>query len=141
MFKVFNAVFGLVFVVCAGLQWNDPDLFLWIPLYLLAALSCAYAFFRVKASKLNSVILAVYGVYAGYLFLVEDGVLSWMVDHQFASLTQSMLASAPWIENTREFGGLFIMMVVCGVNLLVQRATASQNDGGLMDSQSPTTAS
>jgi len=141
MFRVFNVVFGLIFVACAGLQWNDPDLYLWIPLYLLAALSCVYAYANVKSSKLNSGILVVYGAYAAYLFLVDDGVLSWMVDHQFASLTQSMLASAPWIENTREFGGLFIMMLVCGVNLLVQRSQASQDDGGLMDNQSPTTSS
>ncbi len=141
MFRIFNLVFGLIFVACAALQWNDPDLYLWIPLYLLAAVSCAYAFANVHSSKLNSGILVVYGAYAGYLFLVEDGVLSWMVDHQFASLTQSMLASAPWIENTREFGGLFIMLLVCGVNLLVQRSHAAQDEGGLMDNQSPTTSS
>jgi hypothetical protein len=141
MFKAFNVVFGLIFLVCAALQWNDPDLLLWIPLYLMAALSCGYAFAKVKASKLNWGILAVYGVYAGYLFLVEDGVLSWMVDHQFASLTQSMLASAPWIENTREFGGLFIMMLVCGVNLMVQGKHAGQDHGGLTDNQSPTISS
>ena len=56
-----------------------------------------------------------------YLFVTEDGVWSWMVDHQFDSLTQSMMATAPWIENTREFGGLFIMLIVCAVNVLVQR--------------------
>jgi hypothetical protein len=35
-----------------------------------------------------------------------------------------MMASAPWIENTREFGGLFIMTVVCAINLLVKRQAA-----------------
>jgi hypothetical protein len=50
-----------------------------------------------------------------------------MLDHQFESLTRSMMASAPWIENTREFGGLFIMTVVCAINWFVQRQTSGQD--------------
>jgi hypothetical protein len=38
-----------------------------------------------------------------------------------------MMASAPWIENTREFGGLFIMTLVCAINLFVQRQTSGQD--------------
>jgi glucan phosphoethanolaminetransferase (alkaline phosphatase superfamily) len=123
MFKTFNAVFGVLFVICAALQWNDPDLYLWIPLYLLAALSCALAYAQVPALRLNLAVIAIYLIYAAYLFVAQDGVWSWMFEHQFDSLTQSMLASAPWIENTREFGGLVIMAVVCAINLWVQRQT------------------
>ena len=111
MFKVFNLVFVVLFLICAGLQWNDPDPYLWIPLYLLSALSCAYAFKGISAKRLNIFNIAVYSVYAVYLFVEQDGVLSWATEHHFDSLTQSMLASTPWIENTREFGGLFIMLV------------------------------
>ena len=124
MFKTFNALFGVLFVICAALQWNDPDLYLWIPLYLLAALSCALAYAQVPAPRLNLAVIAIYLIYAAYLFVAQDGVWSWMFEHQFESLTQSMMASAPWIENTREFGGLFIMAVVCAINLWVQRQTS-----------------
>jgi ABC-type enterochelin transport system permease subunit len=141
MFKVFNVVFGLIFVACAALQWNDPDLYLWIALYLAAALSCACAYASIKATKLNLAIMAIYAVYAGYLFVAEDGVMSWMVDHHFASLTESMLASAPWIENSREFGGLFIMLVVCAINLLVQRNQPDPSVDEVTDNTSPTTSS
>ena len=123
MFKTFNALFGVLFVLCAALQWNDPDLYLWIPLYLLAALSCVLAYVQVNAFRFNQVFIGVYLAYAAYLFVAQDGVWSWMFEHQFDSLTQSMMASAPWIENTREFGGLFIMAVVCAINLWVQRQT------------------
>jgi hypothetical protein len=98
MFKTFNAVFGVLFVICAALQWNDPDLYLWIPLYLLAALSCALAYAQVPALRLNLAVIAIYLIYAAYLFVAQDGVWSWMFEHQFDSLTQSMLAwrwSAP----------------------------------------------
>jgi hypothetical protein len=121
MFKVFNLVFGVLFLICAGLQWNDPDPYLWIPLYLLSALSCAYAFKGIPAVRLNGFNIVVYAAYAVYLFVAKDGVISWATEHHFDSLTHSMLASAPWIENTREFGGLFIMLVVCAINLYASR--------------------
>ena len=128
MFKVFNLVFVILFLICAGLQWNDPDPYLWIPLYLLSALSCAYAFKGISAKRLNIFNIAVYSVYAVYLFVEQDGVLSWATEHHFDSLTQSMLASTPWIENTREFGGLFIMLVVCAINLYVSRQQLSNEN-------------
>ena len=127
MLKTFNVFSGLVFLACAALQWNDPDPLLWIVLYLLAAVSCGLAFAHIHAIKFNISIFAVYVIYAVYLFVAEDGVLSWMLDHQFESLTRSMMASAPWIENTREFGGLFIMTVVCAINGFVQRQTSGQD--------------
>ncbi len=135
MFKVFNLVFVVLFLICAGLQWNDPDPYLWIPLYLLSALSCAYAFKGISAKRLNIFNIAVYSVYAVYLFVEQDGVLSWATEHHFDSLTQSMLASTPWIENTREFGGLFIMLVVCAINLYVSRQQLSNENLSEADEQ------
>ena len=121
MFKIFSLVFGVLFLICAGLQWNDPDPYLWMPLYLSSVLSCVYAFKGISAKRLNIFNIAIYSVYAAYLFFEQDGVISWATEHHFDSLTQSMLASTPWIENTREFGGLFIMMVVCAINLYAKR--------------------
>jgi hypothetical protein len=128
MYKVFSLVFAVLFLISAGLQWNDPDPYLWIPLYLLSVLSCVYAFKGMSAKRLNIFNIAVYSVYAVYLFLEKDGVISWATEHHFDSLTQSMLASSPWIENTREFGGLFIMLVVCAINLYVGRQQLSDEN-------------
>lgn len=121
MFKIFNVVFAVLFVVCAGLQWNDPDPYLWMPLYLSSVLSCVYAFKNISAKRLNMFNIAVYSPYAVYKFVAEDGVISWATEHNFDSLTQSMMATTPWIENTREFGGLIIMIVVCAINLYASR--------------------
>jgi hypothetical protein len=81
-----------------------------------------------SAKRLNIFNIAVYSVYAVYLFLEKDGVISWATEHHFDSLTQSMLASSPWIENTREFGGLFIMLVACAINLYVGRQQLSDEN-------------
>jgi hypothetical protein len=128
MFKIFNTVFAVLFVICAGLQWNDPDPYLWMPLYLLTALSCVYALKDISAKRLNMFNIAVYSPYAVYNFVVIDGVFSWATEHNFDSLTQSMMATTPWIENTREFGGLIIMIVVCAINLYVSRQQVSNEN-------------
>lgn len=128
MFKIFNVVFAILFLICAGLQWNDPDPYLWMPLYLLSVVSCTYAFKGLSTTRLNIFNIAAYSVYAVYLFLEKDGVISWATEHHFDSLTQSMLATSPWIENTREFGGLFIMLVVCSINLYVGRQQLSNEN-------------
>ena len=133
VFKIFNLVFAVLFLICAGLQWNDPDPYLWIPLYLLSALSCAYAFKQINALRLNMFNIAVYLPYALYNFVVEDGVLSWATAHNFDSLTQSMMASTPWIENTREFGGLITMIVVCAINLYVSKQRVSDENSSEAD--------
>ena len=139
MFKIFNVVFAVLFLICAGLQWNDPDPYLWMPLYLLSVLACAYAFKDISAKRLNMFNIAVYSPYAVYNFVVEDGVLSWATTHNFDSLTQSMMASTPWIENTREFGGLIIMIMVCAINLYVSRQQVSNENFIEEDENTPVT--
>ena len=141
MFKIFTLVFAALFLICAGLQWNDPDPYLWMPLYLLSVLSCVYAFKDISAKRLNMFNIAVYLPYAVYNFVVEDGVLSWATAHNFDSLTQSMMASTPWIENTREFGGLITMIVVCAINLYVSRKQVSNENFIEEDEATPVTVS
>jgi hypothetical protein len=61
--------------------------------------------------------LGLYGLYAVYLLLDKNGVLSWANEHAAESLVTSMKAEKPWIEETREFGGLLILMAVFALNL------------------------
>ncbi|MEJ7913021.1 MAG: transmembrane 220 family protein [Chitinophagaceae bacterium] len=114
--KVFNFLFILLFVVAAALQYNDPDPYLWMPLYLYGALSC----FRAVQNKFDRTLLllgiSVYATYAVYIFFQDGGVLSWIGEHHAESITNSMQAKKPWIEKTREFGGLFILLVVLTTN-------------------------
>ena len=75
MYKVFSLVFAVLFLISAGLQWNDPDPYLWIPLYLLSVLGCLLAAKGVYKPKFYTGVIAIYLVYAAYLFLTTDGVL------------------------------------------------------------------
>lgn len=115
--KTFNLVFTVLFILFAGLQYNDPDPFLWIPIYLFAAFLCWKASRGIYHKKLLWLGLGLYGLYAVYLLLDKNGVLSWANEHAAESLVTSMKAEKPWIEETREFGGLLILMAVFAVNL------------------------
>ena len=115
--KIFNILFALLFVLSAALQYNDPDPYLWMPIYLYGAVLCWQAF---KGKYYPVAYLAgilVYTVYAVVLFFTKDGVLDWYKNHNSESLVQSMKATKPWIEETREFFGLVILIIALAVNL------------------------
>ena len=116
--RYLNLILAIIFVLFAALQYNDPDPYIWIPIYGYAAWLCYLAFRGryIKAGYLAGIL--VYLVYAIYLFLNKDGVLSWARDHQAENLVQTMKATKPWIEQSREFGGLLIVILALGINYL-----------------------
>lgn len=119
--KIFNLVFAVLFVVCAGLQYNDPDPFLWIPIYLYGAVLCWFAFRGKYYTKAMLVGIVVYALYAVYLFFVDDGVVDWVTKHDAENIAGTMKASTPWIEDTREFFGLCILSFVLLMDYLHAR--------------------
>ena len=114
--KVFNLIFCLLFLFSAGLQYNDPDPYIWMPVYLYGAVLCWLAFRNQFYPKLYLVGIIIYGVYAIYLFFAKDGVLDWIQKHNAENIAGSMEATKPWIEETREFFGLLILIVVLLIN-------------------------
>ena len=119
--KVFNLIFTVLFILFAALQYNDPDPYLWIPLYLFAAAMCWLAFRRKFYPNLYLIGIAVYAVYAAFLFFSKDGMLDWMREHESEDIIGEMKATKPWIEATREVLGLVIMIVVLLINYFYSR--------------------
>jgi hypothetical protein len=120
--RIFNIFFIVVFVLFAALQYNDPDPYIWIPIYLFAAFLC----YQAIQKKLNPVLyligLVVFVGYAAYLFFDKTGVLDWAEEHHAENIAQTMKATKPWIEETREFGGLGIILIVMLINFLWLRS-------------------
>jgi hypothetical protein len=114
--KIFNLVFVILFVLFAALQYNDPDPWLWIPIYGFAAILCWLAFRGKYHRKAFLFGIVAYLGYAVFLFFEEDGVLDWITKHEAANIAGSMKAENPWIEDTREFFGLLIMVTVFTIN-------------------------
>lgn len=124
--KAFNLVFCLVFIVFAGLQYNDPDPYVWIPIYLYAAALCWLAFRNRYFAKAYLLGIGVYAVYAVYKFFDENGVWDWITKHHAPGIADTMKAQQPWIEETREFFGLVILIVVLLVDFLYEKRKKHQ---------------
>lgn len=120
--KIFNIFFCLVFILFAGLQYNDPDPYIWMPIYLYTAVLCFLAAQKKFHRGAYLIGILVYLVYAIYLFFDKYGVMDWATEHNAENIAQTMKAGKPWIEETREFFGLFILIIV----LLVDYTYASQ---------------
>jgi hypothetical protein len=116
--KALNIFFIVIFVISAGLQYNDPDPYIWMPLYLYAALLCYWALKKKYTPALYYIGLTVYIVYAIYLLFDKTGVLNWANEHQAENIAQTMKATKPWIEETREFFGLMIVIFALIANMI-----------------------
>jgi hypothetical protein len=114
--KTFNIVFVVLFIIFAALQYNDPDPYIWVPIYLYAALLSYFAVQKRYSPYLYLSGFVIYLAYSVYLVIDKTGVLSWMFEHDSENIAQSMHAEKPWIEETREFFGLLIVMGVMVAN-------------------------
>ena len=117
--KILNIIFIIIFIVSALLQYNDPDPYLWMPIYFYGALVCYLALKGQSRISLLIIGLVAYSAYAIYLLFDKTGVLNWAIDHEGESIVQSMKATKPWIEETREFFGLIILIIAFILNLRV----------------------
>ena len=120
--KIFNIVFCLLFIVSAALQYNDPDPYIWMPIYLYGAVLCFLAARNKFYPKAYLWGIVVFAVYAIFLFFDKTGVLNWATEHQAESIVHSMKAEKPWIEETREFGGLLILIIALSINWFYSRS-------------------
>ena len=100
------------------LQHNDPDPLLWILLYLYGALLCFLSIKKIYKPLLFVIGLGVYIAYAVILFFSNTGVLSWVNEHDAENIVQSMKAAKPWIEETREFFGLLLLITAVLINAI-----------------------
>lgn len=119
--RTFNLIWFFLFVLFAALQLNDPDPWIWIPLYLFSAALCGLRYLGKAKVGLEYTAILIYLAYAVVLIFTQHGVIDWYEAHNAENLVQSMKATKPWIENTREFGGLLIMIVILTINVLTGR--------------------
>jgi len=94
-------------VVSAALQFNDPDPLYWIAVYAGAAAVIAATaighFSRFWAA------LVAGGAVAGML-MTAPGFLTWLGSGDYAALWGQMMAGKPYVEESREFLGLAIVL-------------------------------
>ena len=101
--KALCALFALVLIGFASLQFNDPDPVIWVSCYLICAAVPGMVFF--KPVFLAAIVICVIeisrtgaGAYNYYLHMAEE------------PLMQAMNPAKPYIEEAREFGGSLIAL-------------------------------
>lgn len=107
--RVLNFVLAGVFVVFAGLHFNDPDPIYWVAIYggtALVALAKALG----RYSEFWAAVV-IGGVIAGIMIAIP-GVLNFVDYGSLDELFGKMTAAKPYVESTREFGGLLIALIV-----------------------------
>lgn len=116
---ILNAIFCISFIGFAYVNLNDKDSWLWVSIYLFAAFCCGLACFSIKFPSLYLLGTIFYLLYAIVLFFAKDGVKDWIIKYKKPSLVESMQATKPYIEKTREFFGLLIASAALIINYVV----------------------
>ena len=109
--KTINIIFCILFTLAAILQYNDPDPYIWMPIYLYAGILCGFAAAKRFYPRAYIFGIIAYSLYAAYLFFADQGVLEWIQMHNSENIAETMKATKPWIEQSREFFGLLILIL------------------------------
>lgn len=118
---VLNIIFCIAFLWFTYLNFNDPDAWVWVSIYLFAALSCGAAVFGFHFPLAYLVAVGLYLAYALVLFFIRDGVWDWFTKYRMQNIAATMQATKPWIEKTREFFGLLIISGALLINYFIYR--------------------
>ncbi len=113
---IINVFFFLAFCAFAYVNLNDKDSWLWVSIYMAAAICCGLAAFKKYYPVIYLIAITFYLGYAVFLFFAKDGVRDWMMKYNKESIVQSMQATKPYIEKTREFFGLLIISIALAIN-------------------------
>ena len=116
---ILNSFFCLVFAAFAYVNLNDIDAGLWVSIYMVASICCGFAVFEKYYPVVYLLAIAFYLIYAIRLFFIKDGVKDWIFKYHNPSLVESMQATKPYIERTREFFGLLIISGALAMNYFV----------------------
>jgi Transmembrane family 220, helix len=121
--KILNIVLVLLFVLFAAVQYNDPDPHVWIPIYLYPAAVSIYSLI----GKYNKTFILI-GLIPTALFMLSyiPDFINWIKMGE-PSIVETMKAEKPYVELTREFGGL----VICVAALVFQYFKAPNTEGGV----------
>ena len=118
-----NIFFCLAFLGFAYLNLNDVDPYIWVPLYLAPTFSCGAIVLNKFYPKFYLLQIIGFTIFAGYYFFCADGVLDWIIKYNEANIVGQMHADKPYIEQTREFFGLMIVVfVMLGDYLAVRKS-------------------
>jgi hypothetical protein len=109
--KILNRIFLLVFMLCAAVQYNDPDLLYWLLVYLAAAILCVRQLFKPVPVAYSAALLL---ISLAWIALLLPGV---MQAASWSEIFDSISMKTRQVEEAREIGGLLLIAVWSSVLL------------------------
>ena len=108
--RIVNFILAVLFLLFAFVQINDPDPVLWILIYGAMAVLSIMAIFEFYPTKFTIGLLVLYALY-GLVYV--PGVLEWLRQDDKSMLFDDVAKMQyPYVEEAREFLGLFICIIV-----------------------------
>lgn len=101
--RIIALVLGLVFILFAVFQINDPDPMMWVPVYMIPATICIFTFFRKPTRIVPLVAMVAY---------IVGAILFWPAAWEGVALEQGMKTMN--IEHARESLG----MMICAFSMI-----------------------
>lgn len=112
--QILSFFFSLMFFSFAVVQYNDPDPWAWIIIYSVVGVIIGLAAF----GKVYASIIYVIGlICVGWMVFLFPGMMQWIREEPADALLYGMSPDKMYIEESREFLGLF--MVVAALGLVV----------------------
>jgi len=113
--RIVHITLAVLFLLFTIVQFNDPDPLLWIAIYGSMVALCVLAAFK----KFYPYIMIVQGVlFLIYCVLLWSGVSQWFASDEKEMLFDDIAKMQyPYIEESREFLGLAICLVVIALYL------------------------
>lgn len=106
--KTIYFIISGIFFVFAALQWNDPDPLIWIVCY--GTMAVMYIFLALK-NNLSQYLAWIMSIACSINMVILLPEISNWISEGSPSIVQSMKATIPTIEYTREFLGLFLCLI------------------------------
>lgn len=113
--RILHFTLAVLFLAFTIVQFNDPDPLLWILIYGAMVAVCVMAAFNMFYPKVMMVQSGIYFIYAIFLW---PGVSQWFASKDKAMLFDDLAKMQyPYIEESREFLGLAICLIVLALYL------------------------
>ncbi|MDW3193203.1 MAG: transmembrane 220 family protein [Cytophagales bacterium] len=103
--KIIKAFLGLLFIVFAAVQYNDPDPYAWMAIYGVVGLVFLVSLLRPVSKRAVGFLIIALLVYS---LTFIPGFWEWLNRPEKSEIFGEMIYDRPYIEQTREFLGLLI---------------------------------
>jgi hypothetical protein len=105
--KILKIFFGILFLLFVVVQYNDPDPLLWMLIYGIVSAIFFLSFANIYHKKMTLAIILAGAIYS---LIYIPGVYDWFTIGQVGEIVASMKVDKPYVEESREFFGLWIAL-------------------------------